>query len=69
MDMIEWHCPNCDEVNTDIPDRGTHCAYCGQIVWVGNEDDMVFDRHDYVKDGTHPYKGKVNYEDIRSDND
>lgn len=45
LDLIGWHCPNCDEVNFDHPDQYTHCAYCGEVVYVLNEDDYVDDQN------------------------
>ena len=42
-DMVDWDCPACGEENSDLIDQGTHCAYCGEVVWVGNQDNQVWD--------------------------
>jgi len=43
--MVEWYCPQCGEVNSDLINQYTHCAYCGRVVFVSDEDDVTFDDH------------------------
>lgn len=38
MDLVTWICPECGTENIDITDQMTHCATCGEVVWVGNEE-------------------------------
>jgi len=45
VDLIDWHCPECGEMNSDFSDNYTHCAYCGEVVYVLNEDDLIDDQN------------------------
>jgi transcription initiation factor TFIIIB Brf1 subunit/transcription initiation factor TFIIB len=48
--MVEWDCPNCGHTNTDFQDQHTHCACCGLVVYVLNEDGLINSEDWYVKD-------------------
>lgn len=43
--LVDWNCPECGETNTDKPNRETHCAKCGRVVFVLDEDDSFHDLH------------------------
>jgi uncharacterized Zn finger protein len=43
LELIDWTCPQCGETNSDIPDQLTHCAACGRVVLVGEDETMIFE--------------------------
>lgn len=43
-ELIHWTCPECGIENIDLQDDFTHCAACGEVVWVMNEDELFEDQ-------------------------
>ena len=43
-ELIRWDCPDCGERNIDLQDDYTHCAKCGQVVWVLGRDFDIEDQ-------------------------
>lgn len=43
--LITWDCPLCGEENIDLQDDYTHCSWCGEVVWVLDEDYSIDDQY------------------------
>ena len=58
--MTDWVCPQCGETNCDFEDWDTHCAFCGEVVYVlqnGDVDDMHYKVDNFSVLGSSPRGG------------
>jgi hypothetical protein len=48
-ELVEWTCPYCQTINEDVKFQTTHCAGCGEVVYVLDEDENFDDYHYKIK--------------------
>jgi hypothetical protein len=56
IELISWYCPECGARNYDFPDQLTCCGACDHVIWVGNEDNMIFEESEMPKQIEIPLK-------------